>query len=169
MNFSFMSSWASANLNMSNEALAHFTTAFGVVFGFMAMVWSLIWVCIIVLMIVSRWRIFQKAGLPGWGIFVPFYNIYLMFQLAGLSGRWVLSCLFPPLLAIMMIICCFKWAKKFGKHRAFWLGILLVKFVFIPILAFDKSKYLGKKAKVAVKKIVKKMPVKKASKKSKKK
>lgn len=127
-------------------------------------------------MIISRWRVFKKAGLPGRGILIPVYNWILMFKLGGMSGRRTLSILFPPLFIVMMIINCFKIAEKFGKHRAYGLGLVFIKIVFIPILAFDNSKYLGKKAvnkpiavkpvaKAPAKKIVKKTPAKKVVKK----
>lgn len=88
-----------------------------------------------------------------------------------MSGRRALSLLFPPLLLVVMIINCFNIAEKFGKHRAFGLGLLFVKIVFVPILAFDNSKRSGKKsvAKPITKPITKpvakpiaKAPVKKA-------
>ena len=66
-----------------------------------------------VLMIISRWRVFKKAGLPGWGIFVPFYNRYLMFKLGGRSGRNFLWILIPPVFVVLMIINYFKIAKQF--------------------------------------------------------
>ena len=131
-----------------------------------------------VLMIISRWKVFTKAKLPGRGILIPVYNRVLMFKLGGLSGRWALSILFPPLFLIAMIVNYFKISEKFGKHWAFGLGMLFVKIIFIPILAFDNSKYMGtvKKAnkttpvtptkKAAVKKIVKKTPTKKITKKA---
>ena len=73
----------------------------------------LIILAIIALMIISRWRIFRKAGLPGWGIFVPFYNQYLMFEVGGLSGRNVLWILVPPVFAVFMIVNYFRIAKRF--------------------------------------------------------
>lgn len=142
------------------------------------MVRMAICLAVMVFMIISRWRVFKKAGLPGWGILIPVYNLVLMFKLGGLSGRRVLSILFPPLLIIMMIINCFNIAEKFGKHWTYGLGLILVKIVFVPMIAFDDSKYLGKKvtkpinkvidkpvAKVPAKKIIKKAPAKKVVKK----
>jgi hypothetical protein len=98
-------------------------------------------------MIISRWKLFEKAGLPGWGIFIPFYNIYLMFELGGRSGWNLLRILFPPVLVILLIINCFKIAVRFGKPAVFGLGVRLIGIVFIPILAFDKSKYIPIKKK----------------------
>ena len=95
-----------------------------------------------IFMIISRWKVLKKANFPGRWILIPFYNLYLKFKLWGrpwLRFLWVLC---PPVLWILMIILNFDIAKKFKKHRTFWLGLWFIPIVFIPILAFDKnSKY----------------------------
>ena len=91
--------------------------------------------------IICRWRMFQKAGLPGWGSIIPFYNIYLRFRMAGMSGWWVLSLLLPPVFAIALIVSFFKLPEKFGKHRAWGFGLWFLNPIFIGIFAFDKSSY----------------------------
>lgn len=169
MNFSFELQWAAMTGSVSPEAMTSMGTIFWAIFGWLAMVRMIIMLAAAALMIVSRWRIFRKAGLPWWGIFVPFYNMYLMFKLGGRSGRNVLWILIPPVLCILMIINTFKIAQRFWKHWTYGLGILFIKIVFVPILAFDNSKYLGKKAtKKAAKPVAKpiiKTPTKKVIKK----
>lgn len=96
---------------------------------------------LIVRTIICLWRMFQKAGLPGWGAIVPFYNIYLRFKMAGMWGWWVLSLLFPPLFLIVLIISFFKIPGKFKKHWAWGFGLWFLNPIFIGILAFDKSTY----------------------------
>ena len=76
---------------------------------------------ITVLTVIAMWRIFEKAGLPGWWSLIPFYNIWLRFKLAGRSPRWILSLLFIPLFAIIMIVTYFDVAKRFGKSA--WFGL----------------------------------------------
>jgi len=125
-------------------------------FGWVAIIRITVYLAIMIFMIISRWRLFKKAWLPGWGVLIPIYNRVLMFKLWWFSGRWTLSILFPPLFLVMMIINYFKIPQKFWKHWTFGLGILFLKIVFIPILAFDNSKYLGKKiAKPTIKSIAK--------------
>ncbi len=179
MNFSFELDGAIMTGNVHPEAITSLWAIFGTLFGWMIMVWFTIYAAIIVLMIISRWRVFKKAGFPGRGILIPIYNRVLMFKLGGMSGRRAASIIFPPLFLIAMIVNYFKIAEKFGKHRAFGLGILFVKIVFIPILAFDNSKR-GKQAKkpvatpiakapikkTPVKKVIKKTPAKKTIKKT---
>lgn len=53
------------------------------------------WAALVLLMVVSQWRVFQKAKLPGWGALVPIYNVYLMFKLAG-KPKWTWWLLLPP-------------------------------------------------------------------------
>lgn len=167
MNFSFELQWAAMTGSVSPDAMMWLSTVFWAFFWGLAMVWMVVCLAVMVFMIISRRRVFKKAGLPGRGILIPVYNVVLMFKLWGMSGRRALSLLFPPLLLVVMIINCFNIAKKFGKHRAFGLGLLFVKIVFVPILAFDNSKRSGKKAAAKpiakpVAKPVAKAPVKKA-------
>ena len=86
-----------------------------------AIVWS----------IICRWRMFEKAGLHGWGSLIPFYNIYLRFKMAGMSGWWLLSLLFLPVFAVAFIVSYFKIAKKFGKSGWFGLGLWFLNPIFI--------------------------------------
>lgn len=102
-------------------------------------VWNIIWAAIVIFMIVTQWKLFRKANLPGWGILIPFYNTYLSFKLAWRPGLRVLWILFPPVFIVLAIMMSFDIAKRFNKHRTFGLWILFLKIIFLPILAFDKK------------------------------
>ncbi len=140
-------SWAVITGNISPEAINSMNWIIGVAMWWIIMIRMVVFLALAVLMVISRWKVFKKAWLPGWAIFVPFYNIYCMLEVWGFSGRNVLWIFIPPVLGILMIINFFKIAKKFWKHWTFGLGMLLLKFIFIPILAFDDSKYLSTKSK----------------------
>ena len=43
----------------------------------------LIFLVIIVFFIVAYWRLFTKAGEPGWGAIIPIYNLYLYCKSRG--------------------------------------------------------------------------------------
>jgi len=103
------------------------------------LLWIVVRSVIGVVMLISQWRVFEKAWLPGWGIFIPVYNIYLMFKLGWKSWKQTRWILFPPVLFIMLIILNFDIAKRFKKHRAFGLGLWFLPIIFFPILAFDKK------------------------------
>jgi len=182
MDFAFELQWAALTWNINPEAMMWMNTILWAVFGWIAMVRMVGVLALVALMIISRWKVFTKAWLPGWGIFIPFYNRYLMFKLGGRSGRNFLWILIPPVFVVLMIINYFKIAERFWKHRAYGLGIRFIKIVFIPILAFDNSQYLSKKVtkpvvrmiatpaskapvKAVAKKVIKKAPAKKVVKK----
>ena len=46
-------------------------------------------ICIV--MIIAEWKLFKKAGQPGWAAIVPFYNAYVLTKITWGNG-W-LSCL----------------------------------------------------------------------------
>lgn len=141
MNFFLQMSGATASGSITPEASAQLATAFGLMFGGIIFFLGVLWVAVMTLMLISRRRLFEKAWLPGRGAIIPGYNRYLAFELGGRSGWNVLWIFFPPVFGILMIINYFRIANKFNKHRSFGLGIVLLKCIFIPILAFDKSTY----------------------------
>lgn len=145
MNFSFELSWALLTGSLNQEAMTWIGAFAWALLGWLGIIAITVLLALAVLMIISRWRVFEKAGLPWWGAIVPFYNVYLTFKLGGRSGRNVLWILIPPVFPILMIINVFNITERFWKHWTFGLGLIFLKFIFIPILAFDDSKYLGKK------------------------
>lgn len=93
-------------------------------------------------------KVFTKAGRPAWAAFVPIYNGWVMFEIAGKPGWWVLSSFIPfigPLIAfVLYIIVSLELAKRFGKSSTFGIvGLWLFSVIGYAILAFDDSKYQG--------------------------
>jgi hypothetical protein len=98
--------------------------------------------------IITTWRIFQKAGQPGWAALVPIYNVVVMFRVAGMSAWWTLSLLAAiiPLIGSLfqlgvMIYALHRIAQNFGRGPGFTVGLILLSFIFMPILAFGSSRY----------------------------
>ena len=96
-----------------------------------------------VLLIVAMWRIFQKAGKPGWASIVPFYNQYVLFEITWGNGWRFLMLLIPFYNIVLGIQTQVKLAKAFGKSGGFAVGLIFLTYVFYPILAFDGSVYQG--------------------------
>ncbi len=98
---------------------------------------------IIVLIISARWKVFSKAGQPGWASIIPIYNIYVMTKIAGKPGWWVLM-MFIPIVNIVYLIWMYNMiSKSFGKDEGFTVGMLFLGIVFWPILAFGSAQYIG--------------------------
>lgn len=90
------------------------------------------------------WKVFTKAGQPGWAVLVPFYNIYILLKIAGRPGWWILL-FFVPLANIAVgIILALDMAKSFGKDTVFAVfGLLLFPYVGYPMLALGSAQYVG--------------------------
>ncbi|MFH1486929.1 MAG: DUF5684 domain-containing protein [Chloroflexota bacterium] len=104
---------------------------------------TIIYLCVLVLMIASMWRIYTKAGKPGWAIFIPFYNIYVSLKIAGKPGWWLILAFIPLVNIIIAILVAVGVATNFGKGGGFAVGLILLPFIFYPILAFGEARYQG--------------------------
>ena len=103
----------------------------------------LIYIAIIVLVIASMWTIFSKTGKPGWAAIIPIYNIIVLLQIVGKPGWWLILMLIPIINLVFLIIVHHKLSLSFGKSAGFTVGLILLGFIFLPILAFGDAKYLG--------------------------
>lgn len=98
---------------------------------------------IVVLMLASMWIIFTKAGKPGWAAIIPIYNILVLLEIVGKPWWWLLLMLIPVVNIVIMIMMYHQLSLSFGKTAGFTVGLILLGFIFFPILAFGDAKYLG--------------------------
>ena len=98
---------------------------------------------VLVLLFAAMWKVFEKAGQPGWAAIIPIYNIYIMTKIGGKPGIWTLLCLIPIVNYVFMIWLYNMISKSFGKEEGFTAGLVLLGFIFWPILGFGDAKYLG--------------------------
>ena len=98
-------------------------------------------VVLAIIVIAAMWKVFIKAGKPGWAVLIPIYNAYVMLQIAGKPGWWVILLFIPFVNIVIAIIATIALAYKFGKSGAFAAGLVLLPFVFYPILAFGSAQY----------------------------
>lgn len=96
-----------------------------------------------VLVLVANWRIYTKAGRPGWAAIVPFYNMYCLFDMA-LGNGWLFLLTFVPCVGVVMnIVMYVKLSQAFGMSGAFAVGLIFLPYVFLPILGFGDAEYIG--------------------------
>lgn len=98
---------------------------------------------VVIVMIAAMWKIFTKAGQPGWASIIPIVNIYFLCKIAGRPGWWFILFLIPLVNFIIAIIVCIDIAKNFGKGTGFGLGLAFLGIIFFPILAFGDATYQG--------------------------
>lgn len=125
--------------SMSNEQMYGLIGAILPIFIFAL----LISLAVGIFMMVTYWKLFEKAGKPGWASIIPIYNLWIMLQMTKLP-EWLIVLLFVPGLnipvgTILMIIIGLNMAKAFGKDVAFAIGLILLPVIFYPILAFSKD------------------------------
>jgi hypothetical protein len=103
-----------------------------------------------ILMLVAGWKIYAKAGQPGWAVLIPIYNVIVFLRVVGLAWYWI----FFPLVVLIPILGLFAylaWAiwlnhrlsVRFGQGVGFTIGLVLLSPIFWLILAFGSSKYVG--------------------------
>ncbi|HEX9424014.1 MAG TPA: DUF5684 domain-containing protein [Pyrinomonadaceae bacterium] len=105
---------------------------------------------IALLLIIAMWKVFTKAGQPGWASIIPIYNLYIWCKIVGRPGWWIILMFIPFVNIIVGIILCIDMAKSFGKGVGFGIGLALLGIIFCPILGFGSAQYQGPSASPAV-------------------
>lgn len=97
----------------------------------------------IIFMIAAMWKVFTKAGQPGWAAIIPFYNIYVLLKIVGRPGWWLVLYFIPLVNIVVSIIVLVDVSKSYGKPSAFAILLYLLPIVGFPILGFGSATYVG--------------------------
>lgn len=100
-----------------------------------------IYLVVLVLVIAGMWKVFVKAGKPGWACIIPIYNIIVLIEIAGKPIWWILLMLIPIVNIVIAILIALEIAKAFGKGTGFGLGLAFLGPIFYPILGFGDATY----------------------------
>ena len=105
---------------------------------------------------ICLWRIFTKAGRPGWAAIIPGYNAWTLAEVAGKPGWWgvlvfalvflswiPLIGLIPGIVVLVLaILVNLGLARNFGKSTTFAVvGLILFGVVGYAMLAFGSARY----------------------------
>jgi hypothetical protein len=101
---------------------------------------------VMVLMIASYWKIFAKAGKPGWASIVPIYNAVVYLQMVNRPVWWIILFFIPIVNLVIALILIHDLSKSFGKGFGWTLGLLFLGIVFVPVLAFGGDQFVGREA-----------------------
>jgi len=116
--------------------------ALALLFGFLGAYLIFILV-VIAIMVASMWKMFEKAGQPGWAAIVPIYNYVIILRMVGKPEWWILLFFVPLLNIVIGILVYLELAKSFGKGAGFAVGLIFLGIVFFPILGFGDARYVG--------------------------
>ena len=128
----FQSDTASAP---SSAAAAGMGMGMMIVFGLIAVV-----------LIAAMWKIFEKAGEPGWAAIIPIYNVIILLKIAGKPAWWLILFIVPIVNFVIAIIVALAIARNFGKSTGFGLGLAFLGVIFYPLLAWGDARYQGQQA-----------------------
>ena len=101
------------------------------------------------IMIIAHWKIFEKAGKPGWAAIIPIYNLIVLLEIVGKPLWWIILFFIPCVNIVFLVWVTNLLSKSFGQSEGFTVGLLLLGVVFYPILGFGNYQYLGPSAKEA--------------------
>jgi len=93
------------------------------------------------LVLISLWVVFGKAGQPGWKCLIPIYNIYILMLISGKPGWWTVLMFIPIVGSIFYLLAMLELAEKFGRGALFGIGLCLLPMFCFPLLAFGGARY----------------------------
>jgi hypothetical protein len=103
----------------------------------------IVWLIVFILIIAGCWKIFVKAGKPGWAAIVPIYNTIVLLEIVGKPVWWILLLLIPVVNIIFAIIVVHRLSLSFGKGGGMTFLLLILPFIGYPMLGFGNATYVG--------------------------
>jgi len=98
---------------------------------------------VFIIEIAGMWKIFEKAGKPGWASLIPIYNAIVLLEIVGKPVWWIFLLIFPCTSFIFIIWLINLLSKSFGQGVGFTLGLIFFGFIFYPLLGFGDYTYVG--------------------------
>ena len=97
---------------------------------------------LIAAMIAGMWKIFEKAGKPGWAAIIPIYNFFVLLQIIGKPTWWIILLIIPLVNIVILILVSMELAVCFGKSKGWGFGLLFILgFIGYPLLGFGDATY----------------------------
>lgn len=96
---------------------------------------------------VAAWQMYEKAGQRGWKALIPIYNWYILLKIVGRPGWWLILMFIPIVFVVVWIIVDIDLAHSFGKGGWFAVGLIFLSIIFILILGYGDSRYVGPAAR----------------------
>ena len=125
--------------------------------GVLFAIYMMFIIAIYVVAVIGLWKMYVKAGRPGWAAIIPVYNWWVWVEIIGRPRWWFWAFLAYILLSwipivgfilgiamfVLFLLGCLDMAKCFGKGTGYGIGLWLLSMVFAPILGFGDAQYIG--------------------------
>ena len=113
----------------------------GFIGGLFGLIFGLVYMAFIVGALVGLWKVFEKAGKPGWASLIPIYNIIVLHEIVGRDLVKILFLLIPFVNFYFIVTLIVSLAKSFGKRET---GEYIIAFFFYPFyLGLTDARYIG--------------------------
>jgi aerobic C4-dicarboxylate transport protein len=100
-----------------------------------------VWIVLGIATLAGLWRVFVKAGQPGWAALIPIYNMIVYLKIVGRPLWWIILFFIPLVNIVVILFTCVDLAERFGKGTGFGLGLAFLGYIFYPILGFGDARY----------------------------
>ena len=105
-------------------------------------IYFIIMMALCVLVYVSLWKVFVKAGKPGWAALIPIYNFWVLYEISFNNNiMWFIFLFIPGLNIVSFIASLIALCKVFNKGVGFIILTILLSGLTVPVLAFGKAEY----------------------------
>jgi len=105
---------------------------------------TLVMLAVAVVLIAGFWKVFTKAGQPGWASLIPIYNLYILLKIAGRPAWWILLMMIPLVNMVIAILLAIDVAKSFGQSAGWGVVMLfLLCGIGYLVLGFGNYRYVG--------------------------
>ncbi len=128
-----------------------------IVLGIFLLAWAVFYV-------IGLWKMFEKAGQPGWKAIVPYYNTWTLVEIVGLNWYWFLVAMVSTIISILGLEALsfigtvanvvanvniyYNLSKKFNKDTSWVVLSVFFGFVTIPMLGYSKTEVWNNAASV---------------------
>ena len=96
---------------------------------------------VVLVILIGMWKVFAKAGQPGWACMVPVYNGIVLLEIAKRPLWWLILFIIPFVNFVAALVVSLDVARNFGKSAAFGLGLAFLPFICYPMLGFSDDRY----------------------------
>lgn len=133
--------YAQADSAATQGSESNAETADVAVIGGFILFWLLFSLVLTIIAIAGLWKMFTKAGKPGWAAIIPIYNVIVMIEMADRPIGWIVLFLIPVANLVVSIVVMIDISRKVGRGVATALGKTFLNFIFFPILGFGSAQY----------------------------
>jgi hypothetical protein len=96
-----------------------------------------------VVVVAGLWQIFVKADRAGWKAIIPIYNLWVLLEIVGRPGWWIILFFIPFVNIVIWFLVALDLAKSFDHGTGFAIGLFLLPWLFYLILGWGEAQYYG--------------------------